>query len=260
MELQHTIRGEGPEVLLIHGIMNDRSHFSGLGDCLEDRCTLISYDRRGYGDNPFRADDDFSVSAQAEDAAELLRSAAKGPVFVIAHSAGSMIALELADRHPDLVTELFLIEPLLTVTPEDRANLEEWNAALNKYRDKHNASLALAALHRKTGPMPKPAAGASGGSGMPDLKKAVRNAERFLEGELNEIQMYDFARAKIAAPVTVGVTEIGEGTIFGKAARNAAEAFGWPILELPGSHDVIRSLPEEFAAILTEHWPRLCAG
>ena len=65
MELSHTELGQGEDVLLIHGIISDKSFFEPLMEELKDHYHLIAYDRRGYGQNRFDPELDYSLTAQA---------------------------------------------------------------------------------------------------------------------------------------------------------------------------------------------------
>ena len=39
-------RGNGPILLLIHGVMEDAGYYSSAADILADKFTVVSYDRR----------------------------------------------------------------------------------------------------------------------------------------------------------------------------------------------------------------------
>ncbi len=65
-----------PVVLLIHGLTDSLESFAGVVDELTPACTVITYDRRGWG----RSRDDeppTSLADHAQDAIDLLAGAAR---------------------------------------------------------------------------------------------------------------------------------------------------------------------------------------
>src|SRR4051812_49708896 len=105
-------QGDGPAVLLIHGLASDAQALEPLADVLAagaggEPAHVISYDRRGYGASgapqPYGGT---TVEEQAQDAAALLRglhAPAPGPALVAGEDFGALVALDLAKRHPSLV-------------------------------------------------------------------------------------------------------------------------------------------------------------
>jgi hypothetical protein len=68
-----TLQYEGPALLLIHGGVADSSVLSEFAARLTDRHTVVTYDRRGYGDSTLEdPDQEQSVELHADDAHRLL--------------------------------------------------------------------------------------------------------------------------------------------------------------------------------------------
>ncbi|MCX4445083.1 alpha/beta fold hydrolase [Streptomyces sp. NPDC087866] len=120
--LRHTIRGEGPVLLLIAGGHHGIDAHEPLARHLADRYTVLTYDRRGLSgsttDTPAT-----TIAAHADDAARLLRARTSQPALVHGTSLGALIALELTVRHPGQVATVVAHEPPVTrLLPEpDRA-------------------------------------------------------------------------------------------------------------------------------------------
>jgi 3-oxoadipate enol-lactonase len=132
--------GQGPDVLLIGGLGDTVESWQFQLDGLADRYRLTAFDNRGAGRTPMP---EGSVSAEmmADDAAGVLRALDVSSAHVAGFSGGSIIAQELALRHPALVRSLVLqstwpvLDPylrswllfvrwLVEVAPSERAFLE----------------------------------------------------------------------------------------------------------------------------------------
>jgi pimeloyl-ACP methyl ester carboxylesterase len=93
--------GEGPPLLLVHGLGGAAWNFSELAPLLPGR-RLIIPDLPGHGaSSPLPAP---TLTGFADVLAELLDE----PVDVLGHSMGGVVALRLAERYPSLVRRLVL--------------------------------------------------------------------------------------------------------------------------------------------------------
>lgn len=119
LALYHEVRGSGPVVLLVPPAPGDAGHFDALSRCL-DGCTVVTYDRRGTGRSPRPlAWSVTTVAEQADDAATVLRQVTGDAAVVYGTSNGGLIALELALRHPALLSAVLVHEmPLLSVVDD----------------------------------------------------------------------------------------------------------------------------------------------
>lgn len=100
--------GTGTPVVIIHGTGSYRVVYGDVVDALDDGVRCIRYDRRGFGATggpPGTWDDHIS------DVAALIETLVGGPAVVVGNSGGGVLALELAHRHPELVSGLVLAEP-----------------------------------------------------------------------------------------------------------------------------------------------------
>jgi pimeloyl-ACP methyl ester carboxylesterase len=106
-------RGDGPPLLLIHGAVGDSGVFGAIADLLAADHTVLTYDRRGYSRSPLdRASTELlDVARQSDDAVAVLRHHGFTEALIFGSSAGAVIGLDLAARHPDAVTGLIAHEP-----------------------------------------------------------------------------------------------------------------------------------------------------
>jgi len=99
--------GHGPDVLLIGGLGDTIESWQFQLDALADRYRLTAFDNRGAGRTAM-PEGPLTVEAMADDAAGVLRALDIPSAHVAGFSGGSIIAQELAPRHPTLVRSLVL--------------------------------------------------------------------------------------------------------------------------------------------------------
>jgi pimeloyl-ACP methyl ester carboxylesterase len=112
-------RGQGPPVLLIHGIAGNLRHFTyGVADRLAAHYRVVAVDRPGCGYSTRSPDAPVSLQAQADTMAELLDKLKIERAVIVGHSLGGAVALSLAQRHPQRVAALALVAPLTRLPDE----------------------------------------------------------------------------------------------------------------------------------------------
>ncbi len=107
MEIYVDQTGVGPDVLLIGGLGDTVESWQFQLDGLADRYRMTAFDNRGAGRTPMPSSP-ATVEAMADDAAAVLRGLDIPATHVAGFSGGSIIAQELALRHPHLVRSLVL--------------------------------------------------------------------------------------------------------------------------------------------------------
>jgi pimeloyl-ACP methyl ester carboxylesterase len=103
---------------LLHGLFNSGLYWGARYDDLAGAGSLIAPDLLGFGRSP-RPPSGYSAAAHADAVADALRAnGATGPVVVGAHSLGALVAIHLADRHPELVAGVVAFSPPLYPSTE----------------------------------------------------------------------------------------------------------------------------------------------
>lgn len=118
-------RGRGPDVLLIAGLSDPAEAWEAQLAGLSDRYRLTAFDNRGAGRTPLPAGP-LSVASMADDAAAVLRALDVPAAHVLGFSGGSVIAQELALRHPEAVRSLILMSTYARPDPYFRAMTVFW--------------------------------------------------------------------------------------------------------------------------------------
>ena len=100
--------GQGPVVLLLHGLGCDHTTWAPVIDSLAKRYTVIAPDLLGHGlsDKP-RAD--YSVGGYANGMRDLLTVLGIDKATVIGHSFGGGVAMQFAYQFPERTERLMLV-------------------------------------------------------------------------------------------------------------------------------------------------------
>src|SRR5262245_38197849 len=112
-----TDQGQGRAILLLHAGSTNRSSWEGVAAALAGRFRVLRFDRWTYRtDKPPRAA--AGAATMAAEVADVLAVAAavEGPLLLVGHSSGAVVALQSALAAPSRFAGLLLYEPPLAVT------------------------------------------------------------------------------------------------------------------------------------------------
>jgi pimeloyl-ACP methyl ester carboxylesterase len=108
--VEYAQAGDGPPVMVVHGVLGGFDFGVGVGRVnVPAGYRIISPSRFGFFGSPLPPDP--SPAAQADAFAALLDHLEIAELPVVAFSAGSSSAVQLALRHPQRVSQLVLISP-----------------------------------------------------------------------------------------------------------------------------------------------------
>ena len=123
-----------PTIVFLHGFAESREVWTDFTRAFPDRYRLLAPNLLGHGTN-LAPVPDFSMEAQARHVIDYLNQ--KGcpePVLLVCHSMGGYVALALAERWPQRVAGLALINSsALADTDEKRQNREKNIGFVEKY-------------------------------------------------------------------------------------------------------------------------------
>ncbi|MHB8218959.1 MAG: alpha/beta fold hydrolase [Acidimicrobiales bacterium] len=94
-------RGEGPALVLVHGVTLGFATWTPQLHSLADRHRVIAVDQRGHGQS-IAGDGGYSMERLADDLAEVLDALEVTGAVLVGHSMGGMVCQLMAVRHPDV--------------------------------------------------------------------------------------------------------------------------------------------------------------
>ncbi len=117
IEINYTIEGEGPWVVMSHSLACDRSMWDEQAQLLKSRYRVLRFDTRGHGgsDAPGGA---YTLNMLADDLLGLLDGLSMEAPHFIGLSMGGMIGMTFALRHPGRFRSLVLCDTSSRIPPE----------------------------------------------------------------------------------------------------------------------------------------------
>ena len=232
--------GEGPPVLLLHGLAGHAGEWDETAAWLTPRHRVLALEARGHGRSERRPGDVSRAAHVADVAFAIERPLGGEPVVLVGQSLGGHAALLLAAEHPELVRALVLADAGPAPAPDPAAmaaRVAGWLAAWPAPFRSHEAAVAFFAGEG----MPAPVA-AAWADGLEPREGGwwLRFDADVMERTLREAVALDLwgAWERIRCPTLV--VRAGEGHILAEHAREMVERLpGTRLVELPGAtHDL----------------------
>lgn len=145
MELHARIQGEGPPLVLLHGLFGSNENLGTLARELARGHSVYALDLRNHGRSPHADTMDFP--SMAEDVRQTMTAHGLESAAVLGHSLGGKTAMELALAHPDVVTQLIVLDIApVTYTSGNEAELAAMQSLdLSAIGSRRDADEALSA-------------------------------------------------------------------------------------------------------------------
>ena len=107
INLHYDIRGQGPPLLLIHGLGSSLQDWEHQVDAFADQFQVIALDLRGHGKSD-KPRGPYTIELFSQDVGSFLQKTIKKPAHVVGLSMGGAIAFQLALSHPHLIRSMII--------------------------------------------------------------------------------------------------------------------------------------------------------
>jgi pimeloyl-ACP methyl ester carboxylesterase len=238
--------GSGPPLLLIHGGGEDSSMFGPQAEALAAAgYRVITYDRRGTGRSGREDWPGRGANPHADDAGALLRKLDAPSAVVLGVSSGGVIAMALADRHPEAVERVVAWEPpAIGVLPHGRAINGAMMAPIEAHLAEHPGdfvgaqAILLSAILGFPVSVDDPAFAAARANAEPMIRDEPRITLRsFRPGDLHDVDL----------TIAVGAGAIGP---IAEATEQLASWTGRPALVVDADHEVYFTDPSVLTGLV----------
>jgi pimeloyl-ACP methyl ester carboxylesterase len=108
LDLAAQIFGEGPPLLILHGLFGSQRNWGGIIRALASDARIHGLDMRNHGDSPWA--DSMTYDDMAADVARYIEKNDLGPVTLLGHSMGGKVGMRLALTRPELLSRLIVVD------------------------------------------------------------------------------------------------------------------------------------------------------
>jgi len=108
MELAFREYGQGDPLIILHGLFGNSDNWATLAKQFGEHYTTFTPDLRNHGQSPHVAD--MSYEEMAEDVRYFMEGQWVHHAYLMGHSMGGKVAMQLALNHPELVDKLIIVD------------------------------------------------------------------------------------------------------------------------------------------------------
>ena len=108
MQLNYKQIGQGPDVVLIHGLFGSLENLNVIAKPLSEHFCVTNVDLRNHGLSPHS--DEMDYLAMANDIVELMAKLKIQKAHLVGHSMGGKVAMQVALTHSELIDKLVVLD------------------------------------------------------------------------------------------------------------------------------------------------------
>jgi len=125
IELYYQVEGKGNPLLLIAGLGSDSQSWAPILPELSKYFTIITSDNRGVGRTKTN-NAEISIRKIADDCIALVKHLGYSSVNLLGHSMGGFVALDIAIRYPEFISNLILASTSSVNSERNNALFNDW--------------------------------------------------------------------------------------------------------------------------------------
>ena len=118
--------GSGPAVVMLHGIASSWVTFQNVIPLVSPTHRCIAMDLLGFGESPIPESGEYTIREHAEAVEDTLATLRlRGPVTLVGHSMGALIAARLSARRPKQFSRVVLVSPPIYLAPTELSSFRD---------------------------------------------------------------------------------------------------------------------------------------
>jgi len=131
IDLYYEVHGSGSPLVLIAGLASDSQSWLPVIQGLSNKHQIIVFDNRGCGRTK-PMDAEISIQKITNDLLGLINALGLKEVKILGHSMGGFVAMDMALRYPDLVSDLLIAASSPILSKRNISLFNDWQIYLDK--------------------------------------------------------------------------------------------------------------------------------
>jgi esterase len=108
VKLYFECRGQGEPIIILHGLLGSSSNWSATSTMLGTQLQVFTLDLRNHGNSPHTSE--FDYLSMAEDMKSFMDTQGLRHATILGHSLGGKVAMVFADRYPEMVDKMIIVD------------------------------------------------------------------------------------------------------------------------------------------------------
>lgn len=108
MKLFYRQSGEGPPLIILHGLFGSSDNWYTLAKTFSQKFTVFLIDQRNHGQSPHS--DEFNYRVLSEDLHEFITDHTLHKPVIIGHSMGGKTAMNFVVKYPEMLSKLIVVD------------------------------------------------------------------------------------------------------------------------------------------------------
>jgi len=143
MQLHYQSVGEGPPIILLHGLFGSGDNWGMIAKALAQNYQVITVDLRNHGRSPHH--DSQTYAEMADDLLALCNKLNLETIHLLGHSLGGKVAMQFATSYPERMQKLIVVDMAMRAYADEHTDLINAMMAvdLNKMASRNDVDQAL---------------------------------------------------------------------------------------------------------------------
>jgi esterase len=108
MQLHFQVQGNGHSLIIVHGFLGSLDNWLTVSRRLSVSLRVYTVDLRNHGGSPHS--DSMNYEVMANDLLDFISHHKLFPAYILGHSMGGKVAMQLATDHPEVVAKLIVVD------------------------------------------------------------------------------------------------------------------------------------------------------